>query len=281
MENTNMNANVNALGRPVMLKDIAEKLGLAKNTVAEYLRPNWPWPNGKTCQLVRKTAKEMGYDSQKVLAWTGAQSAGRKKDVKGPNMRDIAEACGVSVSYVSLILNGHKNCNTDLAKKVIAYVSSIGYKTMAEKKQEKTEAEQNAQRYWFNTAFKTRADFVSYCKYLREEGYGNTEIAKRAGVTRQTVRRNIGAEPIALAKHNRVVGQKLRAQKNAARRSYLRNQPIAEYNAKVDEHNALKAKVAAMEAELAAQTPAIEQAAAKKVYVPNLNLAQLSPTALQ
>lgn len=278
MENTNMNANVNALGRPVMLKDIAGKLGISKWTVINCLRKNYEFPNSKTCRLVRETAKEMGYDAAAAIKYgrktTGAANfLNASRNVSRITQEDIAVAVGASRTTVALALNGR--VSTELGRKIRDYANSVGYKTPRKKDIE------NREDYWYGTSFKSRKELVAYCEYLRKEGYGNTEIAKKAGVTIVTVRRNIGAEPIALAKHNRVVGQKLRAQKNAARRSYLHNQPIAEYNAKVDEHNALKAKVAAMEAELAAQTPAIEQAAAKKVYVPNLNLAQLSPTALQ
>lgn len=288
MESTNIaaaNANVNALGRPVMIKDIAEKLGLSESTVRNYLNVNNP-QKSETIQRVRETAARMGYDPRKAMAYTGKMGAGKLKPHKALTQQKIADALGASLSNVNRALKG-KLFNKELAKKIIEYAAQNGYETKEDRAKKAVEkaaekaAERAANRWWYGTAFRTQEELISYMRNLRDLGYGNMEIAKKSGVTPITVRRNIGAEPAYLAKHNRIVGMKIRAQKNAARAAYLRNKPIAEYNAKVEEHNDLKAKVVKLEAELSQQQPAIEKLAAQKIPVPQIDLGSLQPTALQ
>ena len=274
MENTNMNA----LGRPVTLKDIAKEVGLSRNTVKCYLDPNYRW-NGENVRRVRETAAKMGYSPKEAIKYTGKLSAGKPHAYL--TQQKMADALGTNITYVNRALAGTLP-NKGLAEKIIKYAEENGYENhTSEAFKARRAAEKAANTWYYDTAFHTRQDLIDYMRHLRSLGYGNTEIARKAGVARQTVQRNIGPEPSSLAKHTRAVAQKLRAQKNAARRSYLRNQPIAEYNMQVAKHNELKAKVAAMEAELTAQKPAIEKAAAEKVSFPLLNLSQLSPTALQ
>ena len=136
-------------------------------------------------------------------------------------------------------------------------------------------------RNYRNMPFHSMQEAQDYMRHLRDGGFGNTEIAQRAGVTVVTVRRYIGPTPADLAKHNRMMGQKIRAQKNAARKAYVRNKPILEYNARVEEHNKLKAQVARMEAELKPQMPAIEKAAQIQIAFPMIDLKTVQPTALQ
>lgn len=284
MENTNIaaaNANVNALGRPVMIKDIAEKLGLSESTVRNYLNVNNP-QKSETIQRVRETAAQMGYIPRKAMAYTGKMSAGKLKPHSALTQQKIADALGTNLSNVNRALNG-KLFNKELAKKIVEYAAQNGYESKEERaKKAADEATKKAANKWYHgTAFRTKEELISYMQNLRDLGYGNMEIAKKSGVTPITVRRNIGIESAYLAKHNRVLGQKIRAQKNAARAAYLRNKPIAEYNAKVKEHNDLKAKVVKLEAELSQQQPAIEKLAAQKIPVPQIDLGSLQPTALQ
>lgn len=275
MENTNMSA----LNRPVFAKDIAQKLGLSISTVRQYLSDKFPW-KGDTVRLVRETAAAMGYDPQKVMKYTGEITRGIPKPHSAMTQQKMADALGTSMSTVSRALNG-KLKNKELAAKILEYASRHGYEnhTSSEYKAKKA-AEKAANSWWCGTAFRTREEMIAYMKNLRDLGYGNTEIAKRAGVTPITVRRNIGLMPADLARHNRIVGQQLRVQKRVARAAYLRNKPIAEYNAKVDERNALKEKMAKLDAEIAEKQPAIEKLAAQKVPAPQLNLSSLSPTPL-
>ena len=107
------------------------------------------------------------------------------------------------------------------------------------------------------------------------------EIARKIGRSLSMVGNYLGSQDPVLSTQNRVMAQHIRAQKNAARKQYVLNRPILEYNAKVEEHNKLKAKVVQMEAELLPQTPAIEKAAQIKIDFPLVNLSTLKPTALQ
>lgn len=274
------------MNRPVTAADIAAKLGKSNGCVNFYLAPTNRGLQTRTAILIRKTAEEMGYDGQTARSYphytpSTIDISALPQKLEGPvTLKAIAKVTGVSVSSVYRAING--KCDNATSKDIRKIAEMYGYKTVERRKTEraKMEAEKKASVYYNNTPFHSKAEQISYMMYLRERGFGNTEIAKRTGLTRQTVRRNIGDTPAELAKNNRVTAQKLRAQKNAARKAYVRNAPIAEYNKKVEEHNALKAKVAQMEQELRPQTSAIEKLAAQKVETPAMNLSMLSPTAI-
>lgn len=289
MNTTIMNpvASVAAMTRPVLPIDIAAKLGLSLNTVKQYLSPNYPW-GGKGVQLVRKTADEMGYDPKAALSYTGSLQKGKSRihdlsnapeHIEGPvTLKKIAESIGVSVPTVHRAIKKQKGSIWELAMKY-GYENSHDPAVIERKAKEK--AERKAQEYYRNTPFHSIEEQKKYMLYLREKGYGNTAIAKMSGLARNTVRRNIGATPADLAKHNRQMGMYVFAQKNAARQQYVLNKPIREYNKRVEEHNKMKAQIAQMEAELKPQTPIIEQAAKQKITFPMIDLSTVQPTALQ
>lgn len=269
--------NINAMGRPVSTKDVAEKLGMPRGTVKNSLNPNYSDSYSKTTVAkVRKTATEMGYALKSF-----EESVGRV------TQKSIASEFGVPIVTVNRALHG--KIHTELAEKIKRFAVENNYENPQDPEVKARHAEEKrAETYYCKTAFHDRGELQAYMRYLRKEGYGNTEIAKKAGITRNTVRRNIGPTPPELAKHNRVMGQKLRGLKNAARRQYLHNKPIAEYNARVEQVNKLREDAAkalaaadALKAQLTVQTPAIEALAAKKLQTPSLNLASLTPTALQ
>ena len=116
---------------------------------------------------------------------------------------------------------------------------------------------------------------------LRARGYSNAEIAKAIGRSYDTILCAIGKQDPELSKQNVAMGAHIRAQKNAARKQYVINKPIREYNRKVEEHNKMKAKVAQMEAELKPQTPVVEQAAQIQIDFPLIDLHTVQPTQLQ
>ena len=141
--------------------------------------------------------------------------------------------------------------------------------------------EKASDKYWHNGNFKTHEEEIARMQELRNMGYSNEEIAKSIGRTRNTVRCNIGKQDPELSKQNRVMANHIRAQKNAARRLYVLNKPIREYNKRVEAHNKMKAEIAKMESELLPQLPTIEKAAQIKIDFPLVNLSTLKPTALQ
>ena len=117
--------------------------------------------------------------------------------------------------------------------------------------------------------------------YLRSQGYGNFEIARMAATTPKTVRSHIGNEPVELAKQNRAMAQHIRAQKNAARKQVVINKSIAQYNAKVEKHNKMKAELNLLQTELLTEKPKIMKAAQTEIKFPMVDLKTLQPTALQ
>ena len=118
-------------------------------------------------------------------------------------------------------------------------------------------------------------------KELRSLGYSNAEIAKAIGRHYLCVLKHIGKQDPELSTQNRAMAAHIRAQKNAARKQYVLNKPIREYNKRVEQHNKLKAEITRMEAELRGQTPAIEKAAKIKIDFPLVDLHTVQPTALQ
>lgn len=193
------------------------------------------------------------------------------------SVKDIANVLQFPVGTVGRYLSSsHTAKPGSKAELVKETAAKMGYLNRNQRKQQKAE-----NRYYRNMPFHSMQEAQDYMRHLRDGGFGNTEIAQRAGVTVVTVRRYIGPTPADLAKHNRMMGQKIRAQKNAARKAYVRNKPILEYNARVEEHNKLKAQVARMEAELKPQMPAIEKAAQIQIAFPMIDLKTVQPTALQ
>ncbi len=236
--------------RTITQKDIAEKLGVSLNTVRNYLNPNFKY-NGEKVQAVRKAAKEMGYVRT--------------------NRAPVAQTSHVGTC----------------AKCGRAYVSNSSYhkychecKIIAQREHARKHYHERNE-FWHNGNFRTKEEEVARMKELRAMGYSNAEIAKAVGRSNFTVLKDLGPQDPELSLQNRAMAAHIRAQKNAARKQYVLNKPIREYNAKVAEHNALKAKVAQMEAEIAHQTPVIEKAAQAKITFPLVDLATLQPTALQ
>lgn len=283
------NTNAVAMNRPVSCEDIATKLGLSKTTVANCMSErSYRDHKPATVELVRKTAKEMGYDPNRAQARHGVKrNMGKRIDfstlptkLESPvSSGSIARLLGVSRCFVSAAINNR--AKSYLADDIRKAAAMYGIKTRAQQIKEREEEharKATANPYYRDTPFRTVQEQIDYMLYLRKNGCGNTEIAKRTGVACMTVRRKIGPTPADLANHNRSTAQTLRAQKNAARKAYIRNAPIAEYNKKVEEHNKLKAQIVQMEAELRPQTPAIEKIAAQKIEAPAMNLTMLSPT---
>lgn len=231
-------AAIASVNRPVMYKDIAEKLGMPLTTVYRYMNHKYPY-NGKTVQLVRKTAEEMGYNKNEATCSCG------KTFTRNYAQQFLCPACKQE----------HKKV---LDKKRYGY----------------------SMNYW-NGNFKTREEEIARMKELRAKGYSNSEVAKAIGRSYSTVLCAIGKQDPELAKQNIAMAAHIRAQKNAARKQYLLNKPIREYNAKVEAHNKLKAQVAQMEAELKPQTPIMEQASQIQINFPLVDLRTVQPTALQ
>lgn len=290
-------ASMNALNRPVLITDITEALGCTKNGVSRAFRPQYP-DQTKLAKHIRSECERLGlhydpiaeaeYYEQLKAQKRKAKAAANEKHIDFSaisipsepvkSQREIGKLIGVRLAVVNRALRGGKDGYSAEIRK-LAQMCGYENRTSAEYKAKKV-AEKAANSWWYDTPFHTKGDRIAYFRYLRSQGFGNTEIAKKAGTTRQTVRRNIGSTPADLAKHNRIVGAKLGVVKRMARKQYLRNKPIAEYNAKVDERNALKEKMAKLDAEIAEKQPAIEKLAAQKIPAPQLNLSSLSPTPL-
>lgn len=134
---------------------------------------------------------------------------------------------------------------------------------------------------WFGGNFNTREEETARMKELREMGYSNKEIADKIGRSYAMVYNNLGKQDPILSKQNVAMSQHIRAQKNAARKQYVVNKPIREYNAKVEKHNQMKAELNKLQTELLTGKPEIMKAAQTKIDFPMVDLKTVQPTALQ
>lgn len=168
---------------------------------------------------------------------------------------DVARYLNLSINTVKGYLS--PNRPGDAAKSVRDFAKGMGYKSRAELKAER-EAMPKPPKYYYSTAFSSQAEGIAYAKHLREQGYGNMEIAKKAGVCSLTIRRWIGPAPIALSNYNRAMACKLRGQKAKLRKAAVRHVKVAEFNAKAQEREELMSKLTALEAELKAAAPEMQ-----------------------
>ena len=205
---------------------------------------------------------------------------------------DIAAALHMSVNTVRVYL-GENNLtrgrkNSPSVCRVRNYAASVGYDPKAAYAYNRAHITENKARakavsietFYYGGNFHSKAEEKAKMQSLRDAGYSHAEIARKIGRCYETVLNNLGPQDPTLTLQNHRLAFQYRAQKNAARAQYLRNKPIAEYNAKVQEHNELKAKLNALQVELLTEKPQIEQTAKITVTAPQMNLVNLQPTAL-
>lgn len=202
--------------------------------------------------------------------------------------RDIAAALRLNLGTVRAYLNKDNNRNSATAQRVREYAAKVGYdprKAEQYSNDLRKESQLYARTteiktYYYNGNFRTKEEEVARMKELREQGFSNVEIAKKVGRSQHTVFRKIGKQDEELTYQNRVFGQKIRAQKNAARKLYVVNKKVVEYNKKVEKHNKMKAELNILQLELLEQKSSIEQTAQTVIEMPMIDLRTVQPTAL-
>jgi len=234
------------MNRPVTMNDVAAKLGKTKGCVSFYLCKTHEDMQTPTAILVRKTAEEMGYGGRRAYPQVTC-SCGKTFEKRSWN-QTLCPECGKAHRKEQVHVFGKKY-----------HGRSMNYS---------------------NGNFKTREEEIARMLELRGQGYSNKEIAKKIGRDLRTVIRNIGSQDPELTRQNRTMAAKIRSQKNAARKQYVTNKPIREYNKRVEAHNKMKAELNRLQVELLTEKHAIEQAAKVKVDCPALDLQTLQPTAL-
>ena len=208
-------------------------------------------------------------------------------------IRDIAAALHMNPSTVSVYLTENsvtKNGRFSPAMiKVREYAKKVGYDPYVARaynkdhQKEMKEHVKNTQltTYYRGGNFHTKDEEVTRMKELREEGYSNAEIAQKIGRSIYNVWKKIGPQDPELSKQNVAMAAHIRAQKNAARKQYVLNKPIREYNAKVEKHNKMKAELAMIQVELLSEKSSIEKVSQTKISFPLVDLKTLQPTPLQ
>ena len=241
--------------RPVTARDIAAKLGKAISTVHFYLGKEGKARNNPLSILINDTAKEMGYDPKAAIAGVAAKR----------NHGTATCECGIVFNKKS---NSQKYCAACQIIKEREY-------------HRKWAVKHGLQTTWHNGNFKTREEEIARMKQLRAKGYSNPEIAKSIGRSEFTVLRAIGKQDRELWKQNVAMAAHIRAQKNAARKQYVINKPIREYNKRVEAHNKMKAELNRLQTELLTEKPEIMKAAQTEIKFPLVDLKTIQPTALQ
>ena len=133
--------------------------------------------------------------------------------------------------------------------------------------------EKKKSRYWYGGCFHTKAEENNRMIELREQGFSNEEIAKKIGRVRETVRRTIGSQPEEMTRKNRVMGHKIIAQKNAARKQYVIDKSVNEYNQLVEEVRSVEAHLSKIKQDLAAKEQAVHKNARRTVNAPSISFA--------
>lgn len=179
---------------------------------------------------------------------------------------DIANEFGIKRNTVNAILAPNSKRTGKRAIAIREYAKKMGYDPSKRLRVKKEKPE----HFWCNGCFHSKAEEVARMESLREEGFSNAQIAKKIGRTTITVRRSIGQQPEEITRLNKIMGGKIRAQKNAMRKQYVINKPIIEYNQKVEELNKAKAELDALQKDIAVKQKIAEKNARAKVKCPGI-----------
>ena len=263
-----------------MYKNIANALNLRESTLHVYLSKNEASP---AAMRAKEYAMSVGWTPSykehvphaDLLARVDQKIQSLQPMEKIVFLEDISKALGVSIQTVKRAYANTDHRNSELENKIRQAGQIMGYIPGRKKPHSVTPVS-----FWWGGNYHNKADEVARMKQLRAEGYNNQEIAQKIGRAYNTVLNNIGKQDPLMTKTTRQMAAASRKQKSAARAAYVRNKPIAEYNAKVQEHNELKAKLNALQVELLTEKPQIEQTAKITVTAPQMNLVNLQPTAL-
>ena len=216
---------------------------------------------------------------------------------------DIAQKFNVSLRTAEQYLAPKSKYNSQTAQKMRAYATQIGYYApdgkcdrcgkvfqikqrfqhlcpeCAKYMKQKVWKHGTNKKFYFNGCFHSRAEEQERMMQLREEGYSNMEIAQKIGRHYNTVLLAIGYQPEEMTKKNHMMGQKIRAQKNASRKQYVVNEKVTEYNRKVEECKqkqieltALQLTVTNMEKAIQKDKKKVTRLAQKTVKCPDIEL---------
>lgn len=213
--------------------------------------------------------------------------------------QEIAEKFGLKVTTVRQYLR-HSSCDTHVrANSVRDYATSHGWqprtkicvicgkhyvahsskqKCCFECKSVFTKSHHKESKYykkvggWRGGCFHTKDDETHYMEHLRENGYSNAEIAKKTGRSTVAVWGRIGRQPDEMTKQNRVLGLKVYAQKNAARKQYVINKPIIEYNKALNEVKVAAEHLEKLQQDLTVKEKIAQENARRTVDAPSIVL---------
>lgn len=173
--------------------------------------------------------------------------------------QDIAQKFNVSVRTAEQYLYPKSKYNSKTAQNMRAYATQNGYYAtdakcdrcgqvfeLKQKHQhlcpecasymkQKIWKHGKNRKFYHNGCFHSREEEQKRMEELRAEGYSNMEIAQKIGRDYKTVLIAIGYQPDGITKKNKIMGQKIRAQKNASRKQYVVNEQVTTYNNKVSE----------------------------------------------
>ena len=259
-----------------MFKNIANALNVSENTLHFYLNKNTSFPAAmRAKEYARSVGWTPGVRGEALLSKVDQKIQSLQPMEKVVGVEDIAKALGVSVQTVRRAYGNTDHRNAELESRIRIAGQIMGYIPGRKKPRSIKPV-----CFWWGGNYHSKADEIARMKQLRQEGYTNHEIAQKIGRAYSTVLNSIGKQDPLMTKTTQQMAAASRKQKSAARAAYVRNKPIAEYNAKVQEHNELKAKLNALQVELLTEKPQIEQAAKIAVTAPQMNLVNLQPTAL-
>ena len=217
----------------ITTQEVAEKFGLTVKTVRSYLYPARKSRSPKIDMIREYAAMNGWYSHMKKCSMCGNEFT------PGSNRAEYCPECRKKTRAMT-----DKRCR--------------------EKKR--------ASGYWHNGCFHTRADEIKRMIDLREQGFSNAEIAKKIGRHPLTIRNAIGLQPEEMTKQNHMIGCKIYAQKNAARKQYAINKPIEDYNNAVEEVRSVAEHLERLKQDLTVKEKIAQENARRTVDAPSIVL---------
>lgn len=155
-------------------------------------------------------------------------------------LRDVAAKAGVSVTTASACASPDRSKKYAKAtiEKVKAAIEALNYDPKKVLRTSAANARAKKYNSPANSVFASRDAETAAMEQLRRSGYSNNQIAKKCGVSYNTVVNRIGAQPKNMTLANKRLAQRHASAQRKIRLHLAQQNTISEYNAKVKSFNA-------------------------------------------
>ena len=145
-------------------------------------------------------------------------------------LRDVAAVAGVSYETAARAMGAKASRSSATLQRVRNIADRLGYDRTAARAAAGKRGGSAPKTAPANSLFASRDAETEAMLKLRAEGHNNAEIARRCGVTRQTVHKRIGVQPDELTKASMKLAGATRKAKSKIKESYAQQQAVTQYN---------------------------------------------------